>query len=131
MLKKRNLCECCFVDCRDKETGARCYRQTGFRRHHLLRLAVRQEATSAPEKTERKGEQPRGRAAGANRASRDAAETSGDLVFLHARQQLQIGVASSHQEPPHGGHQDHASGSDAAGTVPERHGGVSGVPEVV
>ncbi len=60
-----------------------------------------------------------------------AAETSGDLVFLHVRQQLQIGGASSHQEPSHVGHQDHASGSDAAGTVPEHHRGVSGVPEVV
>jgi hypothetical protein len=26
VLKERNLCECCFMDCRDKETGARCYR---------------------------------------------------------------------------------------------------------
>jgi hypothetical protein len=46
MLKERNLCECCLTDCKDKETGARCYRQTGFRRHHLLRLAVQQEVTS-------------------------------------------------------------------------------------
>ncbi len=59
------------LDCRDEETGARCNRRTGFRRHHLLRLAVRQEATSA-EKTERKGEQPRSRAGGANQASRNA-----------------------------------------------------------
>jgi hypothetical protein len=48
MLKERNLCECCLMDCRDKETGASCYRQNGFRRHHLSR------------------------AAGANRASKDA-----------------------------------------------------------
>ncbi len=26
MLKEQNLCECCLMDCRDKETGARCFR---------------------------------------------------------------------------------------------------------
>jgi hypothetical protein len=33
-----SLWECCLTDCKDKEIGARCYRQTGFRRHRLLRL---------------------------------------------------------------------------------------------
>ncbi len=31
MLKERSLCECCLTNCKDKETGARCYRRTGFR----------------------------------------------------------------------------------------------------
>jgi hypothetical protein len=70
MLEERSLCECCLTDCRDKETGARCYRQTGFRRHHLLRLAVQQEVTSA-EGTERKGEQSRNGSARASRSPRD------------------------------------------------------------
>ncbi len=71
MLKERNLCECCLTNCKDKETGARCYRKTGFRRHRLLRLVVQQEVTLA-ERTERKGEQSRNRAVGADRLPRDA-----------------------------------------------------------
>jgi hypothetical protein len=71
MLKEWSRCECCLTDCRDRETGARCYRRTGFRRHHLLRLAVQQEATSTRE-SERKEEQPRNEVAGADQASRDA-----------------------------------------------------------
>jgi hypothetical protein len=49
MLREWSRCECCLRDCRDRETGARCYRRIGFRRHHLLRLAVQQEATSTPD----------------------------------------------------------------------------------
>jgi hypothetical protein len=71
MLKERSLCECCLADCRDEETGARCFQKTGFRRHHLLRLTVQQETTSA-QKTERKDERPWNGAAGASQAPRDA-----------------------------------------------------------
>ena len=46
MLREWGRCECCLTNCRDRETGARCYRRIGFRRH-LLRLAVQQEAISA------------------------------------------------------------------------------------
>ncbi len=37
-VKAWNHCECCLLDCRDKKTGTRCYRQVGFRRHRLLEL---------------------------------------------------------------------------------------------
>ncbi len=47
VLKEWDRCECCLTDCRDRETGARCYRRIGFRGHHLLRLAVQQETMSA------------------------------------------------------------------------------------
>jgi hypothetical protein len=70
MLREWRRCECCLTDCRDRETGARCYRRIGFRRHHLLRLAVQQEVTSARD-GKRQEEQPRGQAAGADRTSRD------------------------------------------------------------
>jgi hypothetical protein len=56
VLKERGFCGCCLTDCRDKETGARCYQQTGFRRHRLLRLAVQQEVTLA-NREEQKGDQ--------------------------------------------------------------------------
>ncbi len=70
MLREWSRCECCLTDCRDRETGARCYRRIGFRRHHLLRLAVQQEVTSARD-SKRQEEQPRGEAAGADQTSRD------------------------------------------------------------
>jgi hypothetical protein len=38
VLKEWDRCECCLRDCRDRKTGSRCYRQIGFRRHHLLGL---------------------------------------------------------------------------------------------
>jgi hypothetical protein len=38
VIKEWDRCECCLTDCRDRRTGTRCYRQIGFRRHHLLRL---------------------------------------------------------------------------------------------
>jgi hypothetical protein len=37
-IRECDRCECCLTDCRDRKTGSRCYRQIGFRRHHLLRL---------------------------------------------------------------------------------------------
>jgi hypothetical protein len=46
-LKEWDRCECCLTDCRDRQTGARCYRRIGFRRHHLLRLAAQSGATPA------------------------------------------------------------------------------------
>jgi hypothetical protein len=41
-VKEWNRCECCLTDCRDRNTGSRCYRRIRFRRHHLLRLVPRQ-----------------------------------------------------------------------------------------
>jgi hypothetical protein len=43
-IKEWDRCECCLTDCRDRKTGTRCYRRIGFRRHHLLRLAVQPRA---------------------------------------------------------------------------------------
>jgi hypothetical protein len=48
-----------------------CYRRIGFRWHHLLRLAVQQEAMSAGGGG-RQGQQPRGETAKAGRVTRDA-----------------------------------------------------------
>jgi hypothetical protein len=50
---------------------ARCYQQTGFWLHRLLRLAVQQEMTLA-DREEQKGDQSRNRAAGADRPPKDA-----------------------------------------------------------
>ncbi len=46
-IKEWNRCECCLRDCRDKKTGSRCYRQAGFRRHHLLGLVPQTTANQA------------------------------------------------------------------------------------
>jgi hypothetical protein len=71
-IKEWNRCECCLMDCRDGRTGSRCYRQSGFRRHHLLGLVPQAEANQAgskrhqqqrPRRKAAKGDQntPRGR----------------------------------------------------------------------
>jgi hypothetical protein len=49
-IKEWNRCECCLMDCRDRETGSRCYRRIGFRRHHLLELVPQAEANQAGSK---------------------------------------------------------------------------------
>ncbi|MFN9901131.1 MAG: hypothetical protein ACK55Z_20600, partial [bacterium] len=33
MVRNWSRCKCCLTDCRDRRTGSRCYRRTGFRRH--------------------------------------------------------------------------------------------------
>jgi hypothetical protein len=71
MLKEWDRCECCLTDCRSREMGVRCYRRIGFRRHHLLRLAVQEEAISA-RGCGRQEQQPRGEATGVGRAPRGA-----------------------------------------------------------
>jgi hypothetical protein len=71
MLKELDRCECCLTDCRDRETGSRCYWRIGFRRHHLLRLAVQQEAIYA-RGCIRQEQQLRREAAGAGRTPRNA-----------------------------------------------------------
>jgi hypothetical protein len=43
-IKEGNRCECCLMDCRDRKTGSRCYRQVGFRRHYLLELVPQAKA---------------------------------------------------------------------------------------
>jgi hypothetical protein len=70
-LKEWDRCECCLTDCRDRETGAMCYRRIGFRRHHLLRLAAQSEATPARGCGQRK-QQSQGETGGAGRAPRGA-----------------------------------------------------------
>ncbi len=62
MVRNWSRCECCLTDCRDRRTGSRCYRRTGFRRHHLLRLVPQVEASPAGDK-KRQQQQPRKRAA--------------------------------------------------------------------
>jgi hypothetical protein len=71
MLKEWDRCECCLTDCRDRETGSRCYWRIGFRRHHMLRLAVQQEAIYA-RGCGRQEQQLRREAAGAGRTPRNA-----------------------------------------------------------
>jgi hypothetical protein len=70
-LKEWDRCECCLTDCRDRETGARCYSRIGFRRHHLLRLAVQRKTSPARGCGQRK-QQPQGKAGGAVRAPKGA-----------------------------------------------------------
>ncbi len=55
VLRERKLCEYCLTDCKDKKTGARCYQQTGFRRHRLLRMAVQQEGRAERRAVARQG----------------------------------------------------------------------------
>ncbi|MFN9910423.1 MAG: hypothetical protein ACK56F_30645, partial [bacterium] len=57
-VKNWSRCECCLTDCRDRRTGIRCYRRTGFRRHHLLRMVPQAEASPAGDK-KRQQQQPR------------------------------------------------------------------------
>jgi hypothetical protein len=66
-LKEWDRCECCLMDCRDRETGARCYRRIRFRQHHLLRLAAQSGATPARSCGHRK-QQSQGETSGAGRA---------------------------------------------------------------
>ena len=70
-LKEWDRCECCLTNCRDRETGARCYNRIGFRRHHLLRLAVQRKTSPARGCGQRK-QQPQGKAGGAVRAPKGA-----------------------------------------------------------
>ncbi len=56
-VKNWSRCECCLTDCRDRRTGIRCYRRTGFRRHHLLRVVPQGEASPAGDK-KRRQQQP-------------------------------------------------------------------------
>jgi hypothetical protein len=71
VLKERDLCECCLTDCKDEETGTRCYQQTGFRQHRVLRLAVQQEAIQT-DRVEQKRDQSRNSTMGKDRQLKDA-----------------------------------------------------------
>ncbi len=65
-IKEWDRCECCLTDCRDRQTGSRCYRRIGFRRHHLLRLVSQTRANQA-KSGGRQQRQPQGEATEAGR----------------------------------------------------------------
>ncbi len=68
-VKNWSRCECCLTDCRDRRTGVRCYRRTGFRRHHLLRMVPQAEVSPAGEKKRRQQQLRKSTAKGGQTAS--------------------------------------------------------------
>jgi hypothetical protein len=131
-IKEWDRCECC----RDRKTGTRCYRRIGFRRHHLLRLAAQPRANPAGT-AGASSSNLRGRSIGqaeippwetrpGQRRTRlrprgPAAEAGGYVVLPCSGQEQRASVAQSHQKSALGRDENHAPGSDTAGTHAECH----------
>ena len=145
-VKNWSRCECCLTDCRDRRTGIRCYRRTGFRRHHLLRMVPQAEASPAGDK-KRQQQQPRKPAAkGGQTTSQgklgrgDSGRDRGQTIPPQKHRQVELpcvqqeggdGVAQGHQEPARGCDEDHAPGGGTSGPHSECHRGLPGTAEAV